>query len=60
MVRAAATGALRQIAVQDRMALLLPLLKDPSRGVRQRTAVEMAGAGVAMLPPARMPPIARA
>lgn len=52
MVRAAATGALRQIDVQDRVALLMPLLTDPSRSVRQRTAVEMAGAGVAMLPAA--------
>ncbi|WP_161957403.1 tetratricopeptide repeat protein [Aestuariivirga litoralis] len=50
MVRAAATGALRQIAVQDRIALLMPLLNDPSRGVRQQAAVEIAGAGVAMLP----------
>ena len=50
LVRAAATGALRQIAVQDRIALLMPLLTDPSRSVRQRTAVEIAGAGVAMLP----------
>lgn len=52
MVRAAATGALRQIDVQDRVALLMPLLTDPSRSVRQRTAVEIAGAGVAMLPAA--------
>ncbi len=50
MVRAAATGALRQIGVQDRLALLMPLLTDPSRSVRQRAAVEIAGAGVAMLP----------
>lgn len=50
MVRAAATGALRQVDVQDRIALLMPLLADPSRSVRQRTAVEIAGAGVAMLP----------
>ncbi len=52
LVRAAATGALRQIAIQDRIALLMPLLTDPSRSVRQRTAVEIAGAGVAMLPAA--------
>ena len=52
MVRAAATGALRHIDVQDRIALLMPLLTDPSRSVRQRTAVEIAGAGVALLPAA--------
>jgi predicted CXXCH cytochrome family protein len=52
MVRAAATGAVRQIGVQDRIALLMPLLADPSRSVRQRAAVEIAGAGVAMLPAA--------
>ena len=52
LVRAAATGALRQITVQDRIMLLMPLLTDPSRSVRQRAAVEIAGAGVAMLPAA--------
>jgi len=52
LVRAAATGALRQVNVQDRIPLLMPLLTDPSRSVRQRTAVEIAGAGVAMLPAA--------
>lgn len=55
MVRAAATGALRQITLQDRLALLLPLLTDPSRSVRQRAAVELAGAGVAALPTADDP-----
>ena len=50
LVRAAASGALRQIAVQDRIVMLMPLLTDPTRNVRQRTAVEIAGAGVAMLP----------
>lgn len=50
LVRAAATGALRQIDVQDRIMLLMPLLSDPARSVRQRAAVEIAGAGVAMLP----------
>jgi tetratricopeptide (TPR) repeat protein len=52
LVRAAATGALRQVALQDRVALLMPLLADPSRSVRQRAAVELAGAGVAALPAA--------
>ena len=52
LVRTAATGALRQIPVQDRIGLLMPLLTDPSRSVRQRTAVEVAGAGVALLPAA--------
>jgi len=51
-VRAAATGALRQIPVQDRITLLMPLLTDGVRSVRQRSAVEIAGAGVAMLPAA--------
>lgn len=50
LVRAAATGAVRQIDVQDRIGLLMPLLTDASRSVRQRSAVEIAGAGVAMLP----------
>ena len=50
LVRAAATGALRQIALQDRVMLLMPLLGDASRSVRQRAAVEIAGAGVARLP----------
>lgn len=50
LVRAAATGALRQVALQDRIALLTPLLTDAARSVRQRAAVEIAGAGVAMLP----------
>jgi len=52
MVRAAATGALRQIKAEDRIALLRPLLADPSRSVRQRAAVEIAGAGVVALPAA--------
>lgn len=52
LVRAAATGALRQVALQDRVSLLMPLLADPSRSVRQRAAVELAGAGVAALPAA--------
>ena len=52
LVRAAATGAVRQIAVQDRVTLLMPLLADGARGVRQRSAVEIAGSGVAMLPAA--------
>ncbi|MCA3559518.1 MAG: tetratricopeptide repeat protein [Aestuariivirga sp.] len=50
LVRAAATGALRQIDIQSRIALLMPLLADPARSVRQRTAVEIAGAGAAKLP----------
>lgn len=50
LVRAAATGALRNIAVQERIALLRPLLADTSRSVRQHAAVEIAGAGVAALP----------
>lgn len=53
LVRAAASGALRQTAVQDRIALLMPLLADPARSVRQRAAVEIAGAGVAALPPSQ-------
>lgn len=50
LVRAAAVGALRQVALQDRVAMLMPLLTDASRSVRQRAAVELAGAGVAALP----------
>ncbi len=50
MVRAAATGALRALTAEQRIALLRPLLADPSRSVRQRAAVEIAGAGVAALP----------
>ncbi|MFM8747789.1 MAG: tetratricopeptide repeat protein, partial [Aestuariivirga sp.] len=49
-VRAAAAGALRQTETQERIALLRPLLADPVRSVRQRAAVELAGAGVAALP----------
>ncbi|MFO1131070.1 MAG: cytochrome c3 family protein [Hyphomicrobiales bacterium] len=52
LVRAAAIGALRQAALQDRVAQLMPLLTDASRSVRQRAAVELAGAGVAALPAA--------
>lgn len=51
MVRAAAVAALRQIAPEQRIALLRPLLKDPSRAVRQKAAVELTAAGVAALPP---------
>ena len=49
-VRAAAAGALHQLEVQERIALLRPLLKDPSRAVRQKAAVELTAAGVAALP----------
>lgn len=50
LVRAAAAGALRQTEAQERIALLRPLLADPVRSVRQRAAVEIAGAGAAALP----------
>jgi tetratricopeptide (TPR) repeat protein len=50
LVRGAAVGALRQIEAQDRIELLRPLLSDPVLSVRQRAAVELAGAGVAALP----------
>lgn len=49
-VRAAAAGALGQIDLQERIALLRPLLKDPIRAVRQKAAVELSAAGVAALP----------
>lgn len=52
LVRAAATGALRQVNAEERIALLRQLLADPARHVRQRAAVEIAGAGVAALPAA--------
>jgi tetratricopeptide (TPR) repeat protein len=50
-VRTAAAGALRALEPQQRIALLRPLLNDPSATVRQRAAVELSGAGVAALPP---------
>lgn len=50
-VRAAASGSLRQLEAQQRIALLRLLLKDPSRAVRQKAAVELTAAGVAALPP---------
>ncbi|MCA3554920.1 tetratricopeptide repeat protein [Aestuariivirga sp.] len=50
LVRAAATGALGQTDIQERIALLMPLLADPARSVRQRAAVEIAGTGAARLP----------
>ena len=50
-VRTAAAGALRQLEPQQRIALLRPLLNDPSRAVRQKAAVELTAAGVAALPP---------
>ena len=50
VVRASAAGAIRQLDIQDQIALLRPLLKDPSRAVRQKAAVELSGAGVAALP----------
>jgi predicted CXXCH cytochrome family protein len=50
LVRSAAAGALRQTEAQERIGLLRPLLADPARSVRQRAAVELAGAGVAALP----------
>ncbi len=49
-VRAATAGAIRQLDVQEQIALLRPLLKDPSRTVRQKAAVELSAAGVAALP----------
>ncbi|WP_421696468.1 HEAT repeat domain-containing protein [Aestuariivirga sp.] len=52
MVRGAAAGALRQMRPEEKAALLTPLLSDPMRGVRQKAAVELAGAGVAALPAA--------
>ena len=51
-VRSAAAGALRNLDVQQRIELLRPLLKDPSRTVRQKAAVELVAAGVAALPAA--------
>jgi predicted CXXCH cytochrome family protein len=50
LVRTAAAGALRNIPVVERVALLTPLLSDPARSVRQAAAIEIAGAGVAALP----------
>jgi len=51
-VRAATVGAIRHIPAADRVSLLTPLLSDPLRSVRQTAAIEIAGAGVAALPPA--------
>lgn len=52
LVRAAAAGALRHLAAAERAQLLTPLLSDPMRSVRQTAAIEIAGAGIAALPPA--------
>ena len=52
LVRAAAAGAIRHFPAAERVALLTPLLTDPVRSVRQTAAIEIAGAGVAALPPA--------
>ena len=51
LVRAAAAGAIRHIPAAERIGLLTPLLSDPVRSVRQTAAIEIAGAGVAALPP---------
>ncbi len=51
LVRAAAAGAIRHIPPAERIPLLTPLLSDPVRSVRQTAAIEIAGAGVAALPP---------
>ena len=51
LVRTAAAGAIRHIETTERIALLTPLLSDPMRSVRQTAAIEIAGAGVAALPP---------
>jgi predicted CXXCH cytochrome family protein len=51
LVRAATAGALRHIPAAERIGLLTPLLSDPVRSVRQTAAIEIAGAGVAALPP---------
>jgi predicted CXXCH cytochrome family protein len=52
LVRAATVGAIRHIPAGERVSLLTPLLSDPLRSVRQTAAIEIAGAGVAALPPA--------
>jgi len=52
LVRTATVGAIRHIPAADRVSLLTPLLSDPLRSVRQTAAIEIAGAGVAALPPA--------
>lgn len=52
LVRGAAAGALRQMRPEEKAALLTPLLSDPALSVRQKAAVELAGAGVAALPSA--------
>ena len=52
LVRAAAVGAIRHLPPAERARLLMPLLADPVRSVRQTAAIEIAGAGVAALPAA--------
>ncbi len=49
LVRAAAVPLFRQVDQQTKLALLAPLLSDPSRQVRHAAAIELAGGDLAAL-----------